>query len=356
MVQSSGENMNVFCFSCVLMLCTVCGSGSSIDEWFDEHCPTTEEQRRVQLAFCIMTHSDINLTGRLLRSIYSREHVYALLPDLNSGAQFISQVRQLVTSAMSWQGNVYVLEPRAVMRFGISMVDAELHCMEHLLKATDFDYFINLSESHYPLHPVSQLSRMLEKCAPMRLNFMELFKNRLAVSHLINNEANKGMLLRRHGQVHIDTGTRERGIVRLGGTPIVRPFFQGGERLVIRRASQWMVVHRSLAEYALSSRGRSMLLYFSTKSTSDAHYFPTLALDSSSFNSTVIPHGLHRHYWDCHAPNGHACVIKSWNKVKSAAESTDPPYFFIRKFDANASRSLMDRVDTQYLNTESACN
>lgn len=356
------RNMSAFCRSCVLLLLlslslplSICGS---IDDWFTKRCPAAETEQPVQLAFCIMTHSNIELTARLLHSIYSRKHVYALLPDLNSGADFHRQVQHLVTPAMSWQGNVYVLEPRAVLRFGISMVDAELHCMQHLLRATDFDYFINLSESHYPLHSMLQLARGLRGCASAQLNFLELYKNHLPVSELAtsNKEDKTGMLLRRHAQLHIDTGLRERGIVRMGETPVVRPFFQGGEKLVIRRASQWMIAHRSLCEYALSSHGRSLLLFFSTKSTSDAHYFPTLALNSARFNNTIIPNGLHRHYWDCHAPKGHACVIKNWHKVKSAAESTNPPYFFIRKFDVNASRAFTPRIDAEYLNTARSCN
>lgn len=335
----------------LLLFCLLTGSSSSssISDWFTERCPG-EKQPSARLAFCIMTHSDANLTGRLLRTIYSRQHAYALLPDLNSGAEFIQQVQQLVTPAMSWHGNVYVLEPRTVLRFGISMVDAELHCMQQLLGATDFDYFINLSESHYPLHPVSQLADELRRCAPARLNFMELAANRLRISHLLSDQAKEGMLLQRHGRVHIDTGIRSVGIVHVEKTSKTRPFFQGGDQYVIRRASQWMVIHRSLCEHALSSLGRSLLLFFSTKGTSDAHYFPTLALNDARFNSSVIPHGLHRHYWDCRAPNGHACIIKTWDKVKKAADSTDPPYFFIRKFDANNSHTFMSRLDSTYLN------
>ena len=122
--------------------------------------PTSQEEANFPLAFSILVYTDVDRFERLLRAIYRPNNVYCIHVDLKMSVQQMEQIRQISNCFP----NVFLASKRYRVYWGhISLLYAELICMEDLLNYPDWKYLINLSGQMFPLHSNKYIVRTLQQ-------------------------------------------------------------------------------------------------------------------------------------------------------------------------------------------------
>ncbi|PIA55026.1 hypothetical protein AQUCO_00800038v1 [Aquilegia coerulea] len=296
--------------------------------------PESLKMEPPRIAYLISgTKGDSLRMRRTLQAVYHPRNQYILHLDLEAPP------RERIELATSVKGdpifreveNVRVMEQSNLVTYrGPTMIACTLQAVAILLKeSADWDWFINLSASDYPLvtqddllHVFSNLSR--------NLNFLEHTEvhgwkvNQRAKPIVID----PGLYLSKKSDLFLTSQRRS--------LPTSFKLFTG---------SAWVILTRSFLEYCIwgwDNFPRTVLMYYTNFVSSPEGYFHTVICNTEEFKKTAVGHDLHYIAWD-NPPKQHPITlsIKDFsNMVKSGAA-------FARKFPKNDP--VLDKIDKELL-------
>ncbi|MED6185631.1 hypothetical protein PIB30_058993 [Stylosanthes scabra] len=287
-----------------------------------------------RLAYLISgTKGDSLRMMRTLQAVYHPRNQYILHLDLEAPPRERLELANAVKGDPTFRKveNVRVMSQSNLVTYkGSTMIACTLQAIAILLKeSSDWDWFINLSASDYPLvtqddllHVFSNLSR--------DLNFIE--HTHIAgwkLSHRVRPiVVDPGLYLSKKSEIAWTTQKRT--------LPTLFKLFTG---------SAWVVLTRSFVEYCIwgwDNLPRTILMYYANFISSPEGYFHTVICNTEEFRHTAISHDLHYIAWDT-PPKQHPMklTMKDFdNMVKSNAP-------FARKFAKDDP--VLDKIDKELL-------
>jgi hypothetical protein len=119
----------------------------------------SDEEENFPLAYDILMYKDVEQTERLLRAIYMPQNYYCIHVDKKAP----SGVQKVIKKLTQCFPNVFVASKlEHVFWATMSVLQADLNCMEDLLRFKKWRYFINLTGQEMPLRSNRELVRILK--------------------------------------------------------------------------------------------------------------------------------------------------------------------------------------------------
>ncbi|KAJ6848511.1 acetylglucosaminyltransferase [Iris pallida] len=298
--------------------------------------PPTRPSRPVpRLAYLISgSVGDGPSLRRTLRALYHPANSYAVHLDLEAPPAERLELSVSVRSDRTYARfrNVWVVRKANLVTYrGPTMVANTLHAAAILLKeAGEWDWFINLSASDYPLVTQDDILYTLANL-PRHLNFIE------HTSDIGWKE------FQRARPVIIDPG-----LYSLQKSDV----FWATEKRSVPNAfklftgSAWMVLSHRFIEYCIwgwDNLPRTVLMYYANFLSSPEGYFHTVICNVPEFQNTTVNHDLHFISWD-NPPKQHPhfLTLEDYSKM---VDSNAP---FARKFGRDETL-VLDKIDKELL-------
>ncbi|KAH9331908.1 hypothetical protein KI387_004016, partial [Taxus chinensis] len=270
---------------------------------------------------------------RTLLALYHPLNQYILHLDLESSPRERVHVAEYVRTHPIFEkvGNVHMIRKANLVTYrGPTMVSNTLHAAAILLKRSkDWDWFINLSASDYPLVTQDDLLHTFSYL-PRDLNFIGY------TSNLAWKEQ------RRIKPIIIDPG-----LYRLKKSDV---FWVTEKRSMptafkLFTGSAWMALSRPFVEFMIwgwDNLPRTLLMYHANVISSPEFYFHTLICNSPGFSNTTVNSDLHYISWD-NPPKQHprSLGLKDFRRM---VLSNAP---FARKF--KRGDPVLDKIDRELL-------
>ncbi|CAJ2654994.1 beta-glucuronosyltransferase GlcAT14A-like isoform X1 [Trifolium pratense] len=279
------------------------------------------------------TKGDSHRMMRTLEAIYHPRNQYVLHLDLEAPPRERLELANAVKADPIFREveNVRVMSQSNLVTYkGPTMIACTLQAIAILLKeSSEWDWFINLSASDYPLvtqddmlHVFSNLSRDLNFIEHTRITGWKL--NQRARPIIID----PALYLSKKSDLALTSQRRT--------LPTPFKLFTG---------SAWVVLTRSFVEYCIwgwDNFPRTMLMYYTNFVSSPEGYFHTVICNTQKFRHTAISHDLHYIAWDS-PPKQHpiSLTTKDYDKM---AKSNAP---FARKFPKDDP--VLDKIDKELL-------
>ncbi|XP_058087213.1 beta-glucuronosyltransferase GlcAT14A-like [Magnolia sinica] len=287
-----------------------------------------------RLAYLISgTKGDSQRMRRTLQAVYHPRNRYILHMDLEAPPRERIELTMFVKNDPTFREveNVHVMAQANLVTYkGPTMIACTLQAVAILLKeSANWDWFINLSASDYPLVTQDDLLHSLLHL-PRDLNFIEHTR---VVGWKVNQRAkpiivDPGLYLSKKCDVFWTTARRS--------LPTSFKLFTG---------SAWVMLTRSFLEYCIwgwDNLPRTLLMYYTNFVSSPEGYFHTVICNSDGFRNSTVSHDLHYIAWDS-PPKQHPLIlsIKNFDEmVKSGAP-------FARKFEKDDP--VLDKIDRELL-------
>ncbi|CAH9061989.1 unnamed protein product [Cuscuta europaea] len=297
-----------------------------------------QQQRRqypVSFAYLISaSRGDVPRLRRLLYALYHPGNYYLIHLDADAPRpEHLELARFVAGNAVFGQiGNVWVVgKPSLVTYRGPTMLAATLHAISLLLRTSNWDWFINLSASDYPLVTQDDLIHSFSSL-PRDLNFIQ-HTSRLGWKF---NRRGKPIIL--DPSLHSNNKSEIWWAIKQRTLPTAFKLYTG---------SAWTVLSRSFAEYCVvgwDNLPRRLLLYYTNFVSSPEGYFQTLVCNSDEgYKNTTVDHDLHYITWDV-PPKQHpkSLGLKDYRRM---VLSNRP---FARKFKRN-DPTVLDKIDRELL-------
>ncbi|KAL6638502.1 hypothetical protein ACP70R_023997 [Stipagrostis hirtigluma subsp. patula] len=301
--------------------------------------PSSPAASLPRIAFLISgSAGDAPALRRVLLALYHPRNRYILHLDAEAPD---ADRRDLAASlaahpAVAAAGNVRVVQRANLVTYrGPTMVANTLHAAAAFLwgdaggGGSDWDWFINLSASDYPLVTQDDLLHVFSKL-PRDLNF-------------IDHTSDIGWKeFQRAKPVIIDPGLYMKKkadvfwIPQRRSVPTAFKLFTG---------SAWMALSRPFVEYCVwgwDNLPRTVLMYYSNFISSPEGYFHTVVCNAEEFKNTTVNHDLHYIAWD-NPPKQHPHYLTMDDLDRMVA--SDAP--FARKF--HADDPVLDKIDQEIL-------
>ncbi|KAJ6421947.1 hypothetical protein OIU84_026977 [Salix udensis] len=309
---------------------------SDLKKWFNRSRYSELEPPR--LAYLISgTKGDSQRMIRTLQAVYHPRNQYILHLDLEAPPRERLMLGVYVKSDPTFQevGNVRVMAQSNLVTYkGPTMIACTLQAIAIMLRESlEWDWFINLSASDYPLvtqddllHVLSNLSRNLNFIEHTRLTGWKMSSRGKPIA------IDPGLYLSKKSDLSLTSQRRS--------LPTSFKLFTG---------SAWIMLTRPFLEYCImgwENFPRTILMYYTNFVSSPEGYFHTVICNTEEFQDTVIGHDLHYIAWDS-PPRQHpiSLTMKDFDKmVKSNAP-------FARKFARNDP--VLDKIDKEILNRTS---
>ncbi|KAF6166856.1 hypothetical protein GIB67_026635 [Kingdonia uniflora] len=287
-----------------------------------------------RLAYLISgSRGDLEKLWRTLLALYHPLNQYVLHLDLESSVEERLELASRVEKNPVFVkvGNVHMITKANMVTYrGPTMVANTLHASAILLKQSkEWDWFINLSASDYPL--VTQDDLLFTFSMLKRdLNFVEHtsqlgWKEGQRAKPLI---IDPGLYKSKKTDVFWATEKRE--------LPTTFKLFTG---------SAWMVLSRSFVEFCIwgyDNLPRTLLMYYTNFISSPEGYFQTVICNVPEYVSTTVNHDMHYIAWD-NPPRQHPHSL-NLNDTSKMIASNAP---FARKFKGDDP--VLDKIDKELL-------
>ncbi|KAL0350937.1 UNVERIFIED_CONTAM: Beta-glucuronosyltransferase GlcAT14B [Sesamum radiatum] len=226
---------------------------------------------------------------RTLEALYHPNNQYVVHLDAESSAEERLDLYNYVTTHLTFQRfkNVRMITRANLVTYrGPTMVANTLHAAAILLKeGGEWDWFINLSASDYPLVTQDDLLHTFSYL-PRDLNF-------------IDHTSNIGWKeFQRAKPIIIDPGlymTKKSDvfwITQRRSVPTAFKLFTG---------SAWMALSRPFVDYCIwgwDNLPRTVLMYYANFISSPEGYFHTVVCNAQEFRNTTVNSDLHFISWD----------------------------------------------------------
>ncbi|KAB2607690.1 xylosyltransferase 1-like [Pyrus ussuriensis x Pyrus communis] len=269
---------------------------------------------------------------RMLYALYHPGNYYLIHMDYAAPEDEHRDIADFVAGdpVFGQVGNVWVLgKPNLVTYRGPTMLATTLHALSLLLRTWDWDWFINLSASDYPLITQDDLIHAFSDL-PRDLNF-------------IHHTSRLGWKLNKRGKpMVIDPGLYSLNkselwwVIKQRALPTAFKLYTG---------SAWTILSRSFAEYCVvgwDNLPRTLLLYYTNFVSSPEGYFQTVICNSEDYKNTTVNHDLHFITWDT-PPKQHPRSL-GLRDFRRMIMSNRP---FARKFKKNAP--VLNKIDRDLL-------
>ncbi|KMZ74593.1 UDP-GlcA:arabinogalactan -glucuronosyltransferase, family GT14 [Zostera marina] len=296
--------------------------------------PFDKDRRLPRLAYLVSgSVGDGEMMERALLALYHPLNWYILHLDLEAPLEEREKVTEFVEKNPIFKtvGNVKIVrKPNLVTYRGPTMVASTLHAAAILLREyEDWDWFINLSATDYPLITQDDLLHTFSDL-PRELNFVDHTSN-------IGWKA-----YQRAKPVIIDPGlylTRKRDVFWVRQRRSIPTAFK------LYTGSAWMVLSRSFIEYCIwgwDNLPRHVFMYYANFISSPEGYFHTVICNAKEFRNTTVNSDLHFITWD-NPPKQHPHVLT----LKDMPKMIDSNAPFARKFPENDP--VLDKLDEELL-------
>lgn len=276
---------------------------------------------------------DLDKLWRTLHALYHPWNYYIVHLDLEASVEERYELGARVANHTLFTkvGNVLVNNKSNMVTYrGPTMVSNTLHACAILLKTfKDWDWFINLSASDYPLVTQDDLLYAFSDLK-RELNFME------HTSQLGWKAPGRAMPL------IVDPGLYQTSKSDIFSVAPKRPL---PTAFKLFTGSAWMILSRAFVEYCIwgwDNLPRTLLMYYTNFVSSPEGYFQTVICNAPQFIPTVLNHDMHFISWD-NPPQQHPHSL-TLNDTANMIESGAP---FARKFKENAP--VLDKIDTDLL-------
>lgn len=277
--------------------------------------------------------NDGEMLKRTLQALYHPQNRYVVHLDLESSPEERLDLHSFVKNhpVFSAIGNVKMITKANLITYrGPTMVANTLHAAAILLReGGDWDWFINLSASDYPLVTQDDLLHTFSYL-PRDLNFIDHTSNigwkefQRAKPIIID----PGLYMTKKSDVFWVTQRRS--------VPTAFKLFTG---------SAWMVLSRPFIDFCIwgwDNLPRTVLMYYSNFISSPEGYFHTVICNARDFQNTTVNSDLHFISWD-NPPKQHPhhLTLADFQKM---VDSNAP---FARKFQQNDP--VLDKIDLDLL-------
>ncbi|KAI9120470.1 hypothetical protein K1719_007503 [Acacia pycnantha] len=275
---------------------------------------------------------DSSKVKRLLRALYHPGNYYLIHMDYGAPKAEHRDVIEFVAKDPVFRavGNVWVVGKRNLVTYrGPTMLSNTLHAMAILLRTCQWDWFINLSASDYPLVTQDDLIKAFSGL-PRDINFIH------HTSHL-------GWKFNKWGKpMIIDPGLYS---LKKSEIWLVSKQRSLPTAFKLYTGSAWTMLSRSFAEYCImgwENLPRTLLLYYTNFVSSPEGYFQTVTCNSKDYKNKVVNNDLHYITWD-NPPKQHprSLGLRDYRKM---VQSNRP---FARKFKKNDP--VLDKIDRELL-------
>ncbi|GAB2289688.1 hypothetical protein Dimus_023996 [Dionaea muscipula] len=280
------------------------------------------------------TKGDSQRMMRVLRAVYHPRNEYILHMDFEAPPRERLNLTMMVKAdpIFSEVENVRVMAKSNLVTYkGPTMIACTLQAIAILLRESlNWDWFINLSASDYPLMPQDDILYVFSNLS-RNLNFIE--HTRMVAGWKLNQRAkpiiiDPGLYLSKKSDLSVTTQRRS--------LPTTFKLFTG---------SAWVVLTRRFVEYCIwgwDNFPRTTLMYYTNFISSPEGYFHTVICNTDEFRNFAIGHDLHYIAWDS-PPRQHPRVLsmKDFDKmVQSGA-------VFARKFAKDDP--VLNKIDKELL-------
>ncbi|XP_039119713.1 beta-glucuronosyltransferase GlcAT14B-like [Dioscorea cayenensis subsp. rotundata] len=276
---------------------------------------------------------DGDILKRTLLALYHPRNYYVVHLDLEAPEKERAELKAYLDShqLFSKVGNVRMIVKANLITYrGPTMVANTLHAAAILLReAGDWDWFINLSASDYPLVTQDDLLHV----------FSYLMKNLNFIDHTSNIGWKE---FHRARPVIVDPGLSmlKKGdllqIPQRRSVPTAFKLFTG---------SAWMMLSHSFVDYCIwgwDNLPRTVLMYYANFVSSPEGYFHTVICNAKEFQNTTVNHDLHFISWD-NPPKQHPHFLT----VDDMTRMIDSNAPFARKFLKDDP--ILDKIDAELL-------
>ncbi|CAG5128244.1 unnamed protein product, partial [Candidula unifasciata] len=304
-----------------------------------EHAHLNKTTLRIKIVFVLtVSGRAVRQVARLLRIIYSPDHFYYIHVDKRQEYMY----RELLPLEQCFSNVMLTRHRFSTIWGGASLLQAHLSFLRELFDdkpAWNWDYYINLSESDYPIKSLSQLVDFLT--AYKGLNFLRSFgKN---VPRFIKKQ---GMDQTFH--------ECENHLWRVSERPLPRGIvFDGG--------SDWIGLWWEFAHYSLYSKDPLVtgLKQYYKYSLLPVESFFHMVLQNSVFCTQSVDNNLHLTNWrrkqGCKCQYRH---IVDWcgcspndikiSDIERLLHYETKPVFFARKFEAIVDQEVINTLDRNF--------
>ncbi|PIN03778.1 Branching enzyme [Handroanthus impetiginosus] len=287
-----------------------------------------------KLAYLISgSRGDLEKLWRTLHALYHPWNYYVVHLDLESPVEERLKLASWVEEHPLFQnvGNVFVNKKSNMVTYkGPTMVANTLHACAILLKRyKDWDWFINLSASDYPLVTQDDLLYTFSDLK-RELNFVE------HTSRLDWKATHRAMPLIIDPGLYRTTKSQIFWVTPKRNLPTAFKLFTG---------SAWMILSRAFVEYCIwgwDNLPRTLLMYYSNFVSSPEFYFQTVICNTPQFIPTVVNHDMHYISWDI-PPKQHPLTLSLNNTAKMIRSGAA----FARKFKQDTP--VLDKIDKELL-------
>ncbi|KAE8770609.1 beta-glucuronosyltransferase GlcAT14B-like [Hordeum vulgare] len=287
-----------------------------------------------RLAYLISgSKGDLDRLWRALHALYHPRNLYVVHLDREApvGERLELAARVANSTVFRRVGNVEVIRRANMVTYrGPTMVANTLHaCAVLLRRSRDWDWFINLSASDYPLMSQDDVLHVFSTL-PRNVNFIEHtsrlgWKEGQRAQPLI---VDPGLYASQKQDIFYAATRRE--------LPTAFRLYTG---------SAWVALTRDFAEYVVwgwDNLPRTLLMYYANFVSSPEGYFQTVLCNAPRFVPTVANHDLHHIQWDVPPrQHPHALTLGDMDRMVRS----DAP--FARKFARDDP--VLDAIDAQLL-------
>ncbi|RZC79944.1 hypothetical protein C5167_042519 [Papaver somniferum] len=297
--------------------------------------PVTSQPIPPRLAYLISgSVGDGEMLKRTLQALYHPNNQYVVHLDLESPATERLDLYKYVSNHPIFvsMGNVRMITKANLVTYrGPTMVANTLHAAAILLKeGGDWDWFINLSASDYPLVTQDDLLHTFSYL-PRDLNFID------HTSNIGWKEFQRAKPIIIDPGLYLTKKTDVFWITQRRSVPTAFKLFTG---------SAWMALSRPFIDYCIwgwDNLPRTVLMYYTNFISSPEGYFHTVICNAQEFLNTTVNSDLHFISWD-NPPKQHPHHL-NLNDMSRMIDSNAP---FARKFPRNDP--VIDKIDSELLN------
>ncbi|PRQ53703.1 putative glucuronosyltransferase [Rosa chinensis] len=279
------------------------------------------------------SNGDGKMLKRTLQALYHPHNQYVVHLDLESPPEERLDLQNYVSAHPVFVkfGNVRMITKANLVTYrGPTMVANTLHAAAILLKeGGDWDWFINLSASDYPLVTQDDLLHTFSYL-PRDLNFIDHtsnigWKEYQRAKPLI---VDPGLYMTKKADVFWVTQRRS--------VPTAFKLFTG---------SAWMALSKPFIDYCIwgwDNLPRTVLMYYANFISSPEGYFHTVICNAQEFRNTTVNTDLHFITWD-NPPKQHPHHLNLGDMQRMI--SSNAP--FARKF--RKDDPVLDKIDSELL-------
>lgn len=307
-----------------------------------------EAGKVIRLAFFIqLGGATLGHAPRLLRQIWEAGNVYAVHVDAKADAGKVQSLREVLRKEnAAYAGNVFFMPAEVITYRGVSMLLNTINAIQMLLdRREQWDYFINLSGSDYPLVPVA-VQRELLGGAARGLNFMQF----------AGQDDWRRVSAWRFGNFYVDEALGFQGVKNTSVLKV--PWENSVEKdpgFEYTYGEAWMIISREFCEYVVKSgAARKLLMTLSFSIESSESYFTTLAYNSR-FNGSLVDRAMRqviwRHEGKHHGQHPYYVDEAEGGKFVFRDAVLETSNFYSRKF-RNVDSPLMNEIDARAMNAE----